>query len=173
MTEPEAPFTIPRNRVELALFTAASLVFVAVGSGLLTGTVGGPPGPATLVIGVILVALFGLATGTALRLLLDNTPGLVLDQDGVRVGTGTGPAVTVPWTDITGIRSHSRKGQTFIVIETSDPARYPVRHALVQTLFNRLNFVNLETPVWISTAGLAAESESLVRQLERFRAKHG
>ena len=57
----------------------------------------------------------------------DQSPGLVIDSQGLVVNTGSTPMDRIPWSDITGFRIHEFAGHRFVAVDFVDTQKYVER----------------------------------------------
>jgi hypothetical protein len=129
MKTSEYPIEIPLSKQKLVLLLISAIAFVAIGIWFVTkpesfknGLLGNPT--LVLSIGILSIAVFGLAAFVMAKKLNDNAPGLIIDKTGITDNSTGVPAGHIPWSDIKEIKTNKVLAQKFIVIIVNKPEDY-------------------------------------------------
>jgi len=120
---------IPLSKSKIFLMVVGSIVFVVLGI-LITIS------PDTFISahfrnpneirlgGIAGIIFFGAAVFYGIGKLLDKTPGLIVDDNGITDNTNASSVGLINWVDITEIKTQQIKSTKFILIFTSNPEKY-------------------------------------------------
>ena len=165
---------IASSKAKLVLLTLGALLFVAGGVWLLEIADTQRRYPPIYVEGISVLAIgfFGLCATYGLLKLLDRSPGLVLDREGIIDKSSGLAAGRVAWDEIRDIRVVSISGQRFLAFLVNSPEKYLRRGNVLERLFVKYNYRVYGTPIFISTHALKANFDALERQIRDFRRRH-
>ena len=158
---------IPLNKKKIAFLLSASLVLFSLGLWIVFGN------PAVeqssrfnstklLIAGYGAILLFGLANIALSKKLLNKTPGLVIDNNGITDNAGSLAGGLVLWSDIENISKFQVSGQDFLLIQVKNPDYYIDRQA--STLKRKAMSLNNRmygTPIFISANTLNIDFQEL------------
>jgi hypothetical protein len=105
------------------------------------------------------------------RKLLDNKPGLIINEKGIHDNTSIFKFGWIPWSDIADIYEHSIQAsiaskQYFITIGLKNPEEYIVREVSpIKRKLMQVNANSYGSPVHISTNGLKINHHELLELL--------
>ena len=162
---------IALSKVKVALLTAGALLFVALGIGLLEIADVQRRFPPLYVKGVSVLAIgfFGLCGIYALFKLLDRSPGLVLDREGIIDNSSGISAGRVAWREIREIRVVSIHRQRFLAFIVDDPQKYLGKGSVLKRVFVRMNYRMYGTPIFIGAHSLKIKFDQLEKLIAEFR----
>jgi hypothetical protein len=129
---------IPLSKTKLSLVILGSLAFV-VGGIWLTFYVEYDSFMQPLA-GILSMAFFGLTGAIGIRKLLDNRPGLIINEQGIHDNSSGLSAGFIPWEDIENIGEITIKNQTFLQIFVKDPQKYLNRAQGWQKPAQKINY---------------------------------
>lgn len=158
---------VPLSKVKLALWLALALVLNAAGVELVFcgWPVRGGGAVAALIIGIVLLLVFGLCLFYLTRKLFDQRPGLVIDADGIVDNSSWLAPGRMAWRDINHIteRRVFSMSRRFAVVFVHNPNEYieNQRHWLKRKLM-RANFMACGSPFAISTTALKISYDQLL-----------
>lgn len=124
--------------------------------------------------GYVLLVFFGLFALLFGKRLLDKTPGLVVDKEGITDYTGGASAGKLRWEDVRQLDVIEIEGQKFIRILLRNPLEYleqekdPFKKRIKQ-----INFRLYQTPFCIAARSLQVDFEELYRILQDGLEKNG
>jgi hypothetical protein len=114
----------------------------------------------------------------ATRKLMDKSPGLVIDAQGILDNTSAFKFGLIPWADITGTYEQTVQAgmskQQFVAITVADPEKYiqqqtnPLKRKVLS-----MNASSYGSPMHISTNGLQIDHARLIELLQQGYAKWG
>ena len=165
-----APVTIPLSKKKLIKNLIGSFLFVVAGIFFILKPfwfIRSDNPKVIVIIGYIIVGLFGLIGLVLLRKLFDKTPGLVLDEEGLIDNSSGVAAGKVYWKDVRRVYKQEVAGQPFVMLEVKNPEVYlraqknPIRKQVME-----LNYRLYKTPVSISAASLRISFQELFLTVE-------
>jgi hypothetical protein len=164
---------IASSKTKLLLIIAGALLFVATGVWLLAiaDTQRRYPPLYVEAVSVAAIAFFGLCAIYGLIKLLDRSPGLVLDREGIIDNSSALAAGRVRWNEINDIRVVTVSGQRFLAVFVADPGRYLGRGNALIRWFVSMNYKLYGTPIFIASHSLKAKFEDLEKQVRDYRAR--
>jgi hypothetical protein len=166
---------IQLSKTKLTLMLLGSLMFVGLG----TWFVIGPPkvnvsilNNPTLIfsVGLLSILFFGFVVFFIFKKLFENSPGLIITDDGVYDNASSVCAGFVPWTDIVEIKEVKVFNQSFVNLVVKNPQDYIDRQ---KNIFKKksvqINYNTYGTVIGISANGLKIKHKELKALLaERF-----
>ena len=166
---------IELSKAKTTLLILGSVAFVATGIWMLTLDTSATEsldryGSPLVIYGVGIAAIvfFGLAGAVGLKKLLDQAPGLVLDQEGFTDNSSGVSAGLVPWSEVVEIGESQVQRQKFISIHVVDPEKYVDRGNVLRRMTNRANLKMCGTPINISSSSLKISHEELLGVFETY-----
>ncbi len=127
--------------------------------------------PLTIVIVSALGIVFtAAATLWMIRRMLDSSPALVLDSEGIHDHSSAVAFETVLWNDILDFRLEQMNRQEFIVVVVSNPDVYIAQKAALQQQAARANYSLCGSPVTISASMLSLSTHELLSTLQQAKA---
>lgn len=117
---------IPLSKTKLTFTFILSLLFVAAGVLLTTGTIDNKRlSPAVLVaVGIVSIAFFGYAAYRIAKKLTSKQAGLLLDGNGITDNSSATSFGFIAWQDITAIKTAKLHGVNFLLIYVNNPDKY-------------------------------------------------
>ena len=171
MTASGQQIEIPLSKSKLVLMLLGALTFVTMGLWFVIA----PPtiknsfwgSPAKLaIVGYASIVFFGLCTFFFIRKLLDNKPGLIIDDTGLVDNSSGLSAGLVLWSDIEKFSVIEIHKQKLIMLQVKNPQQYIDRQT---SLFKRkgmeLNNKMYGTPLSITSNGLKTSFDNLLKIL--------
>ncbi|WP_133252089.1 STM3941 family protein [Actinomycetospora cinnamomea] len=143
---------------------AMSVVGVAAGVWLLVSG-----GAGNVVLGVVLLAFFGVGAIRALLRLVKGRALLVATPDGVDDGGSVVAAGFLPWSEIGTIEVLPGRGGGMLVIGVRDPEAVLARTSPARARVGRAQAGRLGSPVVLPPTVLPVPAEELAADLERLR----
>lgn len=118
-------------------------------------------------IGITGLCFFGICISFISRKLLDNSPGLIIDQNGITNNTNATNLGLIEWEDITGIETKQVMLTKFLIIHINKPEKYISRtKSVIAKQAMRVNYKTYGSPISITSNSLKIDFsnlESLVR----------
>jgi len=132
MQKPD-PIVIPLSKSKIVLMLAGAVVFVVLGVFFIIKPESFRNSlfysPITIVcVGVAAVLFFGFVVIALVKKLRDNTPGIIINNEGIVDNSSAVSAGLVIWDDITGIQIAQVMNQRFIMLILKNPNDYINMH---------------------------------------------
>jgi len=106
------------------------------------------------------------------RLLADKTPGLVLNEMGLKINSKIGSGGTVPWKEIEAFFL-TRYGHDYqLVIKVKRPDSYLARGGAIHQALNAFSAASFGSPVRVTTGLLDYDRNDLSRTVNEFRDRY-
>ena len=164
---------IPLSKTKLSLLLLGSIAFVVGGIWMVANPNGfatsyRPTNPVFVFgVGLVSIIFFGLCLVNIAKKLLDNTPGLVIDEKGIYDNSGAISVGLILWNDIVELRTADVFRQKFIIVIVNNPEQYinAQPRAINKTRLRR-NYKSCGSPISISANGLKINFDELYRLLE-------
>lgn len=178
MAQP-TPIQIPLSKQKITFLLLGALLFVVLGAWLVLQPEKFAHGPGSLlgrptvrVVGIAGILFFGICAVYAFRKLLDNKPGLIIDETGLTDNSGGVSAGHILWTDISDLSVISIQKQQFILLRVRNPQDYIDRQkGTFRKKMMQLNFKLYGSPLTITANGLKMTFAELHRLIaERVQA---
>ncbi|OJW77948.1 MAG: hypothetical protein BGO69_10900 [Bacteroidetes bacterium 46-16] len=114
--------------------------------------------------GITSLGFFGLCSIFVAQKLLDTTPGLIIDQNGIINNTGAINVGLIEWKDITRIETMQVMSARFIVLYVSTPEKYinRAKNMFIKQVMN-LNYKKFGSPISITSISLKMDWDELAR----------
>lgn len=154
------------NKKRLVLLILGAVVFVVLGVWCLSSA-----SVFNQIVGIACIAFFGLAAVLCLKKLLDKSPGLVVNAEGIVDNASGVAAGLIPWAEVSNIDSYAIQGQQFVAIQVSDPDKYIERGSALKKVANRANMKLVGTPLTIPATALQVSFDELQETLQSYYAK--
>jgi hypothetical protein len=126
MKTSEYPIEIPLSKYRLVLLLISAIAFVSIGIWFVSkpesfknGLLGNPT--IVLSIGILAIAVFGLSGFVIAKKLLDNTPGLIIDETGITDNSSGVSAGYIPWETIESFTPAKVFSQKFLTVILKKP----------------------------------------------------
>ncbi|WP_120498672.1 STM3941 family protein [Kiloniella sp. EL199] len=166
---------IPLSKKRLTLQVIAAIMFVVLGSWILTLS------PDSIEnnrrfnniylvygVGILGVTFFGYCALIGVKKMLTSAPGLIFNKEGI-IDNSSGVSVGfIPWKDITDIKISQIAHQKFISIVVNHPEKYFKKGTRIQQLLNKGNISMCGTPINISCNTLKIKHKDLLSQLQEY-----
>ena len=166
---------IALSKTKLVLLLVGALGFVAVGIWLLTldaefiASQRKFNNPSLVYgLGIVGIAFFGACGYIGIKKLFQQTPGLVLNAEGIFDNSSGVSAGLVPWSDISGIYEYAIGQQKFIAILVVDPDKYINRGNALRRMTNKANMKMSGTPINISANSLKLTYPELLAAITEY-----
>lgn len=114
------------------------------------------------IIGVFGICFFGITLILIFIKLLDNKPGLIINQYGITDNTNSTNFGLIEWNDIVSIEKKQVMSTKFLLLHTNNPEKYIIRvnnFILKRTV--KMNFKTYGTPISIASNSLKINFEEL------------
>ena len=174
MDSPRDRIVIACSKSKLGLMMLGALLFVAGGLWLfaIADTQGRYPPIYVKAVSVAAIGFFGLCGVFVLLKLFDDSPGLVLDREGIVDNSSGVAAGRVAWRDIRDIQVMSVSGQRFLALVVAEPEKYLAKGNPLKRWMVRMNYRTYGTPVFISANSLKVKLDDLEQQIRDFHGRH-
>jgi len=158
---------IKLSKSKLTLLFLGSIIFVGLGVWYVIS----PPkvnisifsNPTVVfIVGLACILFFGLMGFFIFKKLIDNSPGLIISDDGVFDNSSGVSVGFVPWTDILEIKETKVLNQTFINLVVKNPQDYIDRQkSAFKRKYIQVNYKSYGTVIGISANGLKIKFKEL------------
>jgi len=151
-------------------FSRTKLFFLVLGSGIFTwlGFIAfNDTNNLNKTIGLLTMSFFGYALIMHSLKLLDFSPGMIINSEGVFDNSSGIGAGLIPWNEINKITISKSGRQRFVTIHVSNPEKYMKSRNFIKNIFTRLNNVFYESPIHISSNTLAISFVDLTALVEK------
>ena len=169
---------IELSKVKIILLTLGAVAFVLLGAWFLsldTQTIKSQRkfNSPTLVygVGIVSIAFFGLCGLIAVKKLFDNSPGLIINSEGILDNSSGVSAGIIPWGEIVGIGEYQVHKQKFISIQVKDPEKYVNNGSALKRIANRADIKLCGTPINISANSLKISHDDLLQTIGEYYRK--
>jgi len=164
---------IPLSKKKLTLMLAGSIAFVVTGFWFIIKRpvsslpfLGSPI--VVLITGLAAVSSFGVCAIFIIKKLTENTPGLIINDQGITDNSSGVAAGLILWKDILDIRRTTVFNQSFIVVILKNPEAYIARQPNpVKRQLMKMNYKTYDSPVNISSNGLICNFDELYNLLKK------
>jgi len=118
------------------------------------------------VIGVIAILFFGICAVFISRKILDNKPGLVIDNLGINDNSSGTSAGFIPWKDIEAIKKITIVNQDMIMILVSNPEEYINKQTgFIAKKAMEMNYKSFGSPIFLSANSLKCNFDDLYNKI--------
>ncbi|OMF96084.1 STM3941 family protein [Paenibacillus sp. FSL R7-0273] len=148
------PLMIYMGKGKLWLFSFACLAFIATGAWILSLHLRGEEMLLYGVIGGICIIIFAACLLFFIRKLLDHSPGLVIDHEGILDNSSYIAGGLIRWEDIRHIEMYQLTGQVLIGIQLNDPEAYLRNQQGLKLGLIKINLRLVNAPVNIAQSAL-------------------
>lgn len=165
---------IASSKSKLGLMMLGAILFVAGGLWLfaIADTQGRYPPIYVKAVSVVAIGFFGVCGIFVLQKLFDDSPGLVLDREGMVDNSSGVAAGRVAWRDIRDIQIMSVSGQRFLAVVVGEPEKYLGKGHFLKRWMVRMNYRSYGTPVFISANSLKVKLDDLEEQIRDFHRRY-
>jgi hypothetical protein len=174
MHSAEDRVAIPLSKAKVVLLIVLALVFVVGGLWLFNiADAQSRYAPIYVkAIALLSIGLFGLSGAYGLVRLFDDSPGLILDAEGIIDNSSMAAAGRVPWREIRDIQVVSIGGQAFLAFIVTDPEKYLSKGNILSRMLVKANYKIYGAPIFIGARALKVKFEDLQEQIQNLRRKH-
>ncbi|MDJ0756052.1 MAG: STM3941 family protein [Ardenticatenaceae bacterium] len=165
---------ISHSKAKITLSAVGSLVFV-IGGAWLLGIAINNPGIESIIlaaISVVTILFFGMILIYLLTRFGDQSPGLLINSQGIIDRSSAVAVGLIPWEEITGYSVKTARGQSFLAIHVRHPERFMNERGWIKRMLLRGNQRLYGSPIQISSNTLAVNFSQLVttvdQQFDRF-----
>ena len=159
------------SKVMAILLIVGAGVFAALGLKLLDRSLAELTNPQQyLALGIALICIIS-AVGCGFigfKMLLTSTPGLIINNDGLRVNSNGVNFGFIPWGEITAIHRTSFRMSKIILIDVKNPQHYNQKCNILIRALNWLNPSPQSTPIKISAHALSINHQDLLPLLQGY-----
>jgi hypothetical protein len=121
-----------------------------------------------------LIITSGLACLSGLAKLIDNKPGLLINNNGIQINIGPNRGHFIKWNEITRLKIHSQiRGPKFLLIFIENPIDFMTKSSGLKKFLLKMNNVSHKTPVSLTSNWLDCSFENLVAMIEDKYKKNG
>jgi len=158
---------IPLSKIKLTLMLTGSIIFVAIGFWfVIKKPVTSLPvlGNSTImfIVGIISILFFGICAIFVSQKITENTPGLIINDEGITDNSSGVSAGLVLWRDISEIRKTNVFNQAFIIVIVKNPEEYIARQTnFLKKRLMTMNYKSYGSPVNISPNSLKCNFNEL------------
>lgn len=170
MVNGEMEKIIPLSRKKIIILALLSIGFLALGGFSLSVLDQVPRFNITPVRILLIVStiFFVLAFLYLLKKLIDNSPGLILNAQGIHDNSSAVAAGEIPWSEITDISVTEVSGQRFITVRVRYPQRFMNKGHYLKKLLMKANLKLYGSPIQISANSLQIEFDHLLSSVEEY-----
>jgi len=161
---------IPLSKLKLSLMLAGSIAFVALGAWFIMkpkeiSMQGVHASPVQIfIVGIVSILFFGLCTTFIFKKIIDNTPGLVINNNGINDNSGGTSVGLILWKDIKEIKELTVANQNFIMIIVNNPDEYINKeNSFIKRKTMEINYKTYQSPISISANGLKCNFDELYK----------
>lgn len=147
---------IPLSKVKLLLILLGGLAFVVIGvifivnpEKFVSARMSDPE--LLRLLGIASVLFFGILTIYAIKKLLGNPIGLVIDEDGITDNTNAAGVGLIKWADITRLERVQVKSTKILLVHISNPEEYLEKTKGFKKLLIKGNYNMYGTPLSITS----------------------
>lgn len=157
--------TIAMSHAKTALLLLCAMVFVAIGTWMVL-----MPQAAyfSVALGIVSIVFFGACGAVAIKKLMQKSPGLMVNLQGVHDQSGGTSAGFVPWKDVSAVQPSFISGQKFVSLMLHDAQKYSQHGNALQQRLAKLNMSLVGTPINISANTLKINFDDLLALLESY-----
>ena len=172
--------TIESSKVKMLIVVFMFLIFTASGLWLITG--GATHAKAVLhlnystsayLLGWFFFLFFGYCGVIWIKKLLNNQPGLVLNNLGITENSTATPAGFIPWKDIAGFNVCSIEGQRILAVALTNSESYIQVGSSINRFSNKTKYKKFGSPVLIVSKSLKIDFDSLLKLCNEYFTKYG
>ncbi len=122
----------------------------------------------------ILILVFGLATISGIRNLINIKTGLIINQNGIKINIGPNSGQLINWDEIKGFKIHNPiRGPIFLLIFIKNPDDLISKTYGFKRFFIKMNNVSHGTPVSLTSNWLEYDFEELIDLINDEYKKYG
>lgn len=163
---------IPLSKKKIYLMLLGSLLFVGIGIWMIISRhqyADSFPTSNTvmLVVGIISILFFGYIAFFLIKKIPDNTPGLIINEEGIFDNSSSVAAGLVLWSDIQEIKTTAVISQQFIMIIVKNPEEYiNKQEGSVKCKAMQMNYKSYGSPISISANALNTDFNELYKMVQ-------
>ena len=160
---------IPVNKIKTLLLSLGSTAFILISIWLLFDARFSMLAKGIAIVGVL---FFGATLIVSLKIVVSNTSGLVIEEQGITFNTTGLNVGLIKWEDILSIERMNVSGQQFLNIQVSNPEQYISRAKGLKRKTLEMNHTMYGTPLSISAVALQVKFNDLENLLKTELTKH-
>ena len=160
---------IPVNKIKTLLLSLGSTAFILISIWLLFDARFSMLAKGIAIVGVL---FFGATLIVSLKIVVSNTSGLVIEEQGITFNTTGLNVGLIKWEDILSIERMNVSGQQFLNIQVSNPEEYISRAKGFKRKTLEMNHTMYGTPLSISAVALQVKFNDLENLLKTELTKH-
>ncbi|MBS1521746.1 MAG: hypothetical protein JST50_12165 [Bacteroidetes bacterium] len=168
----EDQIEIPLSKNKLALLLTGSLAFVSGGIWFvinpksLSGQSFYRSPEFIFAAGVASILFFGLCAILIFKKIIDNKPGIVVNDFGINDNSSGTSVGLIPWKDILAVRKTVVVNQNMIMIVVSNPEEYINKQGgLIAKKAMQMNYKSFGSPIFISANSLKCNFNQLYEDI--------
>ena len=172
-TEQELVFPLNRTKIASRMLVQAVLIIAFI---FLFKTVVENPKDDQLFLLILssLMVVFWLSTlFLSLSMLLNKSPGLIINSTGIVDNTTGVSAGNISWDNIKNTYITQQRSVSFLTVEVEDPKQYLAQGNVLNRIFKRINYTFFHSPIHISAGALDISFNEMVEIIEQYYKKHG
>ncbi len=124
------------------------------------------------VVGIASLLFFGAAALLSFKKLFDNTPGLIIDKNGITDHTNAASVGLINWADITEIKTRQIMSNKSILIFTANPDEYVNRAYGFKKMLLKGNMKTNGTPLALNSSTLKLNFDKLEKIITESYLEH-
>lgn len=160
--------TVPLSKTKLLFILLGAIGFVCLSGWLFTFAEF-----FIKTVAIIAIAFFGVVAIFVLKKLFDNSPGLIINSQGI-FDNSSGVAVgLIPWDQITGFSVSSIQSQRILTIHVRHPEDYLNKGNFMKRMAIRANARFYDSPVQLSSNALKMNFDELITAIHQYFEKYG
>ncbi len=166
---------IKLSKIRIILLLLGALMFVALGVWFLTMD---PESAKDLfdtstmlevyLISLATIGFFGACGVIGFKKLLDKSPGIILNAEGIWNNSGGLSADFVKWSDVSGIEEYQIEKQNFIAVHVKSPNEQEKNDSTLKKAVNRANKSLSGTSINISSNSLKIRHRALLELIQSY-----
>lgn len=121
-----------------------------------------------------LILVFGLATISGVRKIINIKTGLIINQNGIKINIGPNSGQLIEWDEIKGFKIHNPiRGPLFLLIFIKNPDKFISKTLGLKRFLIKMNNVSHGTPVSLTSNWLEYDFEDLIDLINENYKKYG
>ena len=155
------------------LFTGLGLWVITIGASQVKAILHLKNSTSAYLLGWFFFLFFGYCGVIWVKKLLNNQPGLVLNNLGITENSTATPAGFIPWKDIAGFNVCSLEGQRILAVALINSESYIQVGNSINRFSNKTKYKKFGSPVLIISKSLKIDFDSLLKLCNEYFVKYG